>query len=160
MGEFKAIETQEELDRIIGERLKRERASVEKELAEAKDKAQKYDELSKQDFEGQAKKLNEQLAAANEQLAAKTNEVSELTARAAHAEGALLKQKIAHANGVPIELAERLSGDDEAAITEDAKLFASFMAPKAAPPMYSEDHAQKISPADQALMQLAQQFHT
>lgn len=32
MAEFKAIETQEELDRIIGERLKRERDATEKEI--------------------------------------------------------------------------------------------------------------------------------
>ena len=58
MAEFKAIETQEELDRIIGERLKRERDATEKKYADfetLKEKAARYDEIEKKDFAGCAR---------------------------------------------------------------------------------------------------------
>ena len=38
-----------------------------------------------------------------------------------------VKMRIAHENGIPYELAERLSGDDEEAIKKDAESMAKFL---------------------------------
>ena len=107
---FKAIETQEDLDIIIGERLKRERDAAEKKYAgfdEAKEKAEKYDKLIAQDFEGQIKKLNEELKTEKEKNAGHDQTVADLTARATKAEMSLLKAKIAHEAGLPYERGKR-----------------------------------------------------
>ena len=53
------------------------------------------------------------------------------------AEGKLLKNKIAHEKGIPLELAGRLIGTTEEELTKDAESMAGFFAPPAAPPLRS-----------------------
>jgi hypothetical protein len=135
---FKAIETQEDFDIAIGERLKREREQAEKKYAgfeEAKEKAAKYDKLAAQDFEGQIKKLTEDLAAEREKNADHDKTVDELNTRAEKAEADLLKTKVAHAAGLPYELAARLNGATEEELQADAKSLASYVRPNSAPPL-------------------------
>lgn len=140
---FKPIETQEELNEVIGERLKRERETVEKKYADYKalqEKATKYDDLLSKDLESKVEKLENDLKAANEKLGNHDKEVADLTSRATTAEKTLLKTRIAHENGIPYELANKLSGDTEDEIKKDAESFASFVAPKTpAPPLHSSD---------------------
>lgn len=153
MAEFKAIETQEELDRIIGERLKRERDATEKKYADfetLKEKAARYDEIEKKDFAGQIKTLTEKLSA-------KDSTISELTARANKAENSMLKAKIAHENGVPLELAGRLVGETEEDIRKDAETFASFFT-KSAPPLRSVDPVTATNKTDAALLNVLAQL--
>lgn len=141
---FKAIETQEELDIIIGERLKREREAAEKKYAgfeEAKEKAAKYDKLSAQDFEGQIRRLNEELKSAKEKNAGHDQELADLTKRAETAEASLTKVKIAHAAGLPFELAERLNGTTEDELKADAKSLSSFIRPNTPPPLSTTEPA-------------------
>ena len=142
---FKAIETQEDLDIIIGERLKREREAAEKKYAgfdEAKEKAEKYDKLVAQDFEGQIKKLNEELKTEKEKNAGHDQTVADLTARATKAEMSLLKAKIAHEAGLPYELANRLNGENEEELLADAKTLTGFMRPAGAPPLRTTEPGQ------------------
>lgn len=163
MANFTVIETQEELDRIIGERLKREREATEKKYADfdaLKEKAAKYDELAKKDYDGQIKSLQEKLTAADTKLAAHDSTVSDLTARAIKAETSLLKTRIAHESGVPLELAGRLVGETEEDIRKDAESFASYLAPKSAPPLRSTDPATgQKSAADAALLSVLSQLN-
>lgn len=164
MADFKVIETQEELDRIIGERLKRERETTEKKYADfdaLKEKAAKYDEITKKDFDGQIAALKEKLTAADEKLAAHDATVADLTNRATKAETSLLKARIAHEKGVPLELAARLVGDNEDDIRADAESFASFFSPKSAPPLRSMDPATTPGNANTnaALMQVLSQLN-
>lgn len=49
------------------------------------------------------------------------------------------KMKIAHENGIPFELAEKLSGDDEEAIKKDAEAMAKFLRKKDVPPLAQSD---------------------
>lgn len=135
---FKTIETQEELDAIIGERLKREREAAEKKYAgfdEAKEKAGKYDALIAKDLDGQIAKLTADLKAEREKNAAHDETVSALTTRAVKAEGDLLRVKIAHEIGIPFELAERLKGDDEEALRKDAETLSGYVAKNSTPPL-------------------------
>lgn len=137
---FKPIETQEDLDIIVGERLKREREKYAG-FDEAKEKAAKFDELTKRvsGFEEQIQKLNNDLKAEREKHSNTDETIAALTKRATAAEASILKSKIAHEAGLPYELAERLSGDTEDALREDAKTLAGFVKPQTAPPLRSTE---------------------
>ena len=145
---FKEILTQEDFDAAIGERLKREREATEKKYAgfdEAKEKAKLYDELVAKDFEGQIKKLSEQLAGEKQKNADHDKTVSDLTARATSAERAVLKTRIAHEAGLPFELAERLTGETEDDLRADAKTLSGFVKPTTAPPLASTEPSESRS---------------
>lgn len=148
MADFKVIETQEEFDKAVGERLRREREKFEEKYADydaVKEKADKYDAFEKDDFPGQLQKANDALKAANEKLASHDQTVSELTARAEAAELSLLKSRIAHESNIPYELSGRLNGKTEDEIKEDAKTFSSFISQKPVPPLHSTDPAEKAN---------------
>lgn len=155
---FKIIETQEELDNIIGERLKREREATEKKYAgfeEAKEKAGKYDKLLAQDFEGQIRKLNDELKTEREKNAGHDQTVSEITARAEKAEKALLKLETAHKAGLPYELAARLNGDTEEELLADAKSLGSYVKTAGAPPLATTEPAHNRNGSTAALAAMA-----
>lgn len=119
---FKAIETQEEFDRIISERLSRQKESFEKQLAD-------YDQLktAKADLESQVGTLQstiEQSKAGQEDY---TKQISDLTSKVAGYETANLRTRIALQNGLPFDLADRLVGEDEESIKADAERLSSFV---------------------------------
>lgn len=155
---FKPIETQEDLDIIIGDRLKREREANEKKFAgfdEAKEKAAKYDELMAKDYEGQIRKLSEDLKAEREKHAATDKTIADLTARANKAEKSNLKARIAHEMGLPHELADRLNGDTEDELKADAKALTGFVKPQSAPPLRTTEAGIQPNSTKAALAALA-----
>lgn len=117
--EFTPITTQEELDRVIGERLKRERETVRKEYKDylsPEQETEKYKgylspEAEKKKYEGY---LSPEEAARKDALIKKYETDS-------------VKTRIAREAGIPQELAERLSGEDEAAIKKDAESLAKLL---------------------------------
>lgn len=118
---FKIIETQEELDRIIQDRLTRER-----------EKYADYDVIktNNADLEKQISTLQSSIEESN--TTAKTHEqtVADLNAKVAGYETANLRTRIALQNGLPIDLADRLIGDDEESIKADAERLAGFVSKK------------------------------
>ncbi len=136
---FKAIETQEEFDRIISERLSRQKESFEKQLAD-------YDQLktAKADLESQVGTLQstiEQSKAGQEDY---TKQISDLTSKVAGYETANLRTRIALQNGLPYDLADRLVGEDEESIKADAERLSSFVAkPHSVPLKNVEPNIQK-----------------
>ena len=127
---FKAIETQEEFDRIISERLSRQKESFEKQLAD-------YDQLktAKADLENQVGTLQstiEQSKAGQEDY---TKQISDLTSKVAGYETANLRTRIALQNGLPYDLADRLVGDDEESIKADAERLSSFVTKQHSAPL-------------------------
>lgn len=137
MEDFKVIETQEDFDRAIQKRL----AQKDRELADQYKDYLAPDKVTalKNEYEEKLKKINDDLAKANEKIAGHDQLVSDLTTRATTAESDLLKSRIAHESGVPFELAGRLVGSNEEELKADAEKFASYLAPKAAPPLHSND---------------------
>lgn len=135
--EFKVIETQEDFDKAIQKRL----AQKDREAAEKYQKYLSPDDVEKLkiEYEGKLTKAEEALKAANEKIAGHDQIVSDLTTRATMAESDLLKSRIAHESGVPFELAGRLVGSNEEELKADAEKFASFLAPKSAPPLHTSD---------------------
>ncbi len=134
MAEFTPINTPEELDAA---------------LTPYKEKAAKYDELA-------AKKLDKQVEALQQQLTAKEQTIAELMARAETAEGAVLRMKVAHANSLPYEMAERLKGTTEEEMTADARELAKLVAPPIVAPLASTEPGNvNLSGADAAYMEMA-----
>lgn len=132
MSEFKAIETQEELDRIIQDRLNRQKEKLSSDYDEIK---KKYAQLEKEN--GTLKQTVEESknAAANHK-----QELSELNAKITSYETANLKTKIALENGLPIDFADRLMGTDEASLKADAEKMAGFIKSGApVPPLKSAE---------------------
>lgn len=125
MADFKPINTQEEFDAAVKDRLDRQAA-----------KFADYDDLKaakKELDELKGKKLDEQLAAlqaeydkAKTTLADHDKIVSDLTTRATNAEHKLKQREIAHAAGIPVELADRINGSTDEEMTKDAEMLAKF----------------------------------
>ncbi len=137
MSEFKTIETQEEFDRMIQKRLAQKEAEVSKKF-EGYLSADDVKAL-KADYDGKLAKAQTDLEAMTGKLADHDKTVADLTARAVAAETSLLKGKVASAHGIPLELSSRLVGETKEDLEKDAESFASFMSPKTAPPLRSND---------------------
>lgn len=156
MGEFTPITTQEDFDKAIQQRIARAEKTVEEKFAGylSPDGVTAL----KAEHEKALSQVTAQLQAASEKITGHDQIVADLTARATKAETSLLKTQVAHANGVPLELADRLAGDSEEALTKDAQTFASFMKPKSAPPAVSSESGQPNT-ENAALLQTLQQMN-
>lgn len=119
MADFTPITTQEEFDRMVGERLKRERETVKKEFdgyLSPEDEKKKYEgylspALEKEKYKGY---LTPEEAAEKEKTI-KGYEASSV------------KMRIAHEVGIPYELAGRLTGENEEALRKDAEGLVKIM---------------------------------
>lgn len=133
--DFKVIETQEEFDKAIQKRL----AQKDREAAEKYKDFLSPDEVAeiKAEYENRIKEATEQIKSVKESYASQDAEFKALTERAEKAEKSLLKNRIAHENGLPLELSARLIGDTEEELKADAESLAAFMKPQSAPPLMS-----------------------
>lgn len=113
--EFKTIETQEELDRIITDRLSRNTQSV---TAEVTKKFEGY--VSPDDY----KKLSDSISE-------KDSEIEKLKAENSKYVTSTVKMRIARESGLPLELADRIAGDDEKAMRADAAALVKLITPTA-----------------------------
>ena len=109
---FKTIETQEELDGIIKERLKRERESTQKRYEGwvSPEDHQKALDASNKAFDDY-KKAHE----------SDEKTIADLTAKNKEYETASLKSRIAHEVGLSYDWISRINGEDEKSIREDAE---------------------------------------
>jgi hypothetical protein len=125
MSDFKVIETQEQLDAIIKDRLER---------AEKK-QAEKYaGYLSPEEVDAKMAELNKQvedlgnsLTGANDKAKTDAEAIAGLEAKVKNYETASVKSRIAHEVGIPYELANKLSGDTEEDIRKDAEALKPFV---------------------------------
>ena len=130
MGEeFTPITSQEQLDQIIGERVKREKEASAKKYAD-------YNDLKTKsaDYEKQLADLTKSLDDANGKMAAYEKEREELNGKISAYETHSVKLRIAREAGIPYELADRLSGGSEDEIREDAKNFSQYVGRAGSPP--------------------------
>ena len=115
---FKTIETQEELDSIIKDRLDRERAKYNGYMS-----AEDVQKL-KDTYEATTK-------AENEKYSALEKEKEDLMAKVKGYEVGTLKTKVALDNGLPIGVTDYLKGETEEELTESAKTLSSMFTSKA-----------------------------
>lgn len=120
--EFQPIQTQEELDRIIGERLKRERQSVAKQYEDYEEVKVKKQELEQKIIELQTMIEEQGKRIGTEQETSKKLQ-QDLDAKTLEH----LKVRIAIENGIPYELATRLTGANEEELLKDAEILRSFV---------------------------------
>lgn len=119
MAEFTPITTQDELDKVLAERLKRERETVRKEYAgylSPEEAAKKYAGYLSPDDE--KKKYAGYLS---------PEEAAKKDAQIKAYETDSVKTRIARETGIPFELAGRLAGEDEASIKKDAEALAKIL---------------------------------
>ena len=137
MDEFTPITTQEQLNAVIGERLKREREATVKKYGD-------YDALKQQsaDYEKQLTDLQKGLEAAGQKGAAQEQTIAQLTQKLQGYEAGALKMRVAHEVGIPYELAGRLCGQTEADVRKDAESLAKLLgATRPAAPLCSTEHS-------------------
>lgn len=122
MAEFTPITTQEAFDAAIGARLARERETLEKKYADYGTLRTQLDEANRHiaGLEASAKTEAEKYAGFDKTKA-------ELEAKIKGYESSAAKLRAARENGLPYELADRLTGDTPEALSEDAKLLASML---------------------------------
>lgn len=113
MADFKVIETQEELDQIMGERLGREREKFE---AKYKDLLADNEKLT-----GEVASLRTELESGQGKVSQYEETISGLESKVKQYETTALKEKIALEHRLPRYLADRLQGEDEESIRKDAQ---------------------------------------
>lgn len=154
MSEFKVIETQEQLDAVIGERVARaEKKGEEKALKQYSD----YEDLKKQLEEKTAKveELSTQLSTQTENASTNAQELEDLKTQLHKYETDSVKTRVAHEMGLPFDLAARLSGEDEESIRADAKALAEVVGKaKPAAPLGSSEPVVKGNDRESALREM------
>lgn len=132
MSDFKIIETQEDFDKAIQKRLERNTREVEERYK---------DFVSPDDVSALKGEYETKIKAYEEKIAGHDQLVSDLTQRATTAETSLMKAKAANENGIPLELANRLTGNNEEEIKKDAETFAALLTPRTPAPLFSTEPA-------------------
>lgn len=121
MTEFKVIETQEQLDAIIKSRLDREKA-----------KYSDYDTLAEKikNLETENTNLKQTITEKETSESMNLTRITDLEKDVTSWKQKSLKQQIAMKNGLPFDLADRLQGDNEESLNEDAERLASLVSVK------------------------------
>lgn len=153
MSEFKPIESQEQLDAIIGERIKRAEAK-------AAEKYSDYDSLKTQitDLTTQVSDLTAKLDASKQTLTDDSTTIEDLKKQIKNYETRAVKTRIAHEVGLPYQLADKLSGDDEKAIKADAENMVKLMTKKAPAPLGNPEPVDTKDPVQASMLAMAKQL--
>lgn len=131
MGDFTVIETQEQFEEALKDRLARERSAVAKQY----EGYMSPDDVNKK-FEGylSKKEVDEMYKGY-----ASPDEVAKKDAIIKGYETNSVKMRIAHENGIPFELANRLSGDNEEEIKKDAENMSKFISMQSSLPLATNE---------------------
>lgn len=156
MSDFKPIETQEAFDRAVSERIRREQESLTKRYNEELEQLKtRNNELETEN--GALKTTAEESKNA---AAEYDQKITDLNAKVTGYETANLRTRIAIQNGLPLDLADRLQGEDEASLKADAERLAGFMVKPAqpAPPLKGLEKQDSVD-EDADLKQMLQKLN-
>lgn len=151
MSEFKVIESQEEFDARIKDRIER---AKEKAIEDYKIEIKKTID----DLKSENSSLKNEVAGYKESLEevkGKDETIKGLNEKISAFERAEVKRNIALEYGLPLKLAEKISGDDEDSMKKDAEGMAKYFSESKKsyePPLKSYEN--KIDEKDQALKKL------
>ena len=134
---FTPINTQEEFDNMIKDRLARETA--------------KYADFEKIKQENEAYK--QQIATANGKITEYDEQIKGLNSKIKSYETDSVKTRIALEMGIPYLLASRLNGDDEASIRKDAESIMKLIGPSEPAPI-ADREGKKTKSEDEAYLEL------
>lgn len=129
MSDFKPITTQEDFDKAVQSRLAREQETISRKYAD-------YDEIKErnEDLTNQINALNLTLEESSNTVKAHEETVAELNSKINGYETSNMRTKVALQNGLSLEFAERLIGDDEESLIADAKRMAGLVNKNQTPP--------------------------
>lgn len=154
---YKVFETEDEYNEAFKERVERERKKYA-DYDDLKDKASKYDDLVSQGWEDKAKTAQKALSDLKAQYADYDKTLQSEKTRADNAEKTLLKIKVAQEYKLPAELADRITGDDEKAMKQDAETLAKLLSASSGLPRFTseprDDRSSRQADKDAALSQL------
>lgn len=129
------LNSQEDVDHFMADRLARARR------AGAEEEAKKYTEFA--GYKAKAEKYDADISAKDQRITELEGEKNTSAAKITELEGKIreyetnsVKMRIARETGLPAELAERLSGTDEAAMRADAEALAKLIKGQNVAPMY------------------------
>ena len=126
MSEFVAINTQEEFDKAIAERIAREQKKYA-DYDELKKQSAELAELKGKGYEAKITGLETELENVRRSLAEKDKTSGELLTRAEKAEKSLLRRKVADAHKLPAGLADRIHGETKEEMNKDAEALSAFV---------------------------------
>lgn len=151
MSEFKVIESQEEFDARIKDRIER---AKEKAIEDYKIEIKKTID----DLKSENSNLKNEVAGYKESLEevkGKDETIKGLNEKISAFERAEVKRNIALEYGLPFKLADKISGDDEDSMKKDAEVMAKYFSDSKKsyePPLKSYEN--KVDEKDQALKKL------
>lgn len=154
MGEFNPINSQEELDAIIKNRIERERKTTAEKYAD-------YEELKNASgaYEQRIAELQKALDEANTTIASHNSVVDELNAKISGYETKATKVRLAREVGLDLDLADRINGDNEESMRADAEILAKAFKASHTPPLaMSEPQMTPTSESDVALRKVASEL--
>lgn len=133
MSEFKVIETQEQLNEVIKERLERERRTIEKQYEgylSPEDISKQYEGyLSPEDVKKQYEGFLSPEDAAKKEAKLKEYELRSV------------KMQVAHETGLPYDSVKFLTGDDEESIKTSAESLKALVGTNKVPPLATTEPA-------------------
>lgn len=128
---FKPIETQEEFDALIKDRLAKQKSKFEEEKAEILKKYEGY--LSPEDaeklqksFKDKESELTSSITERDEKEKSLQTQLDEALAKNSKYEADALKLRVALTSNIPYELADRLNGTTEEELKADAQRMAQY----------------------------------
>lgn len=151
--EFQAITSQEQLDNVIGERLRRQKEQFEEKIKE-------YESLKEENskLQTELEQKNQFIEENKKETSMRTEDYENLEKELSSLKLQQLKQKIAINNGIPLDLANRLSGDNEETLLEDAKTLSQFINSNPTPQPLKSVEDTNINDEDMAYKQLLNQL--
>ena len=156
MTDFKPIETQEQLDALIGERLKRERETMSKKY-ETYISPESYS-AKETEWKNQVSDLSAQLTAANDKIANHDKELAERDKKIKAHESYSAKTRIANELGLSLDAANFLQGENEDEIRESAESLRALVGKVNVAPLASTEGG-GINSSDAALMKMVQSLN-
>ena len=154
--EFTPIETQEQFDQMVKDRVERAKKSAAKEFeTQLKDLEQLKESVTEKETEigtlkAKITELETEKKTSGESYQSMQKELSQVKLSA-------LKQRIAIDAGIPLEMADRLNGEDEESIKEDAEKVKGFWGAKHVAPSFNNESA-PTDPTEAGFRQMAQLF--
>lgn len=154
--EFTPIETQEQFDAMVKDRVERAKKSAAKEFeTQLKDLEQLKESVTAKETEigtlkAKITDLEAEKKTNGESYQSMQKELSQVKLSA-------LKQRIAIDAGIPLEMADRLNGEDEESIKKDAEKVKGFWGAKHVAPSFKTEEV-PTDPAEAGFREMAQLF--
>lgn len=134
MADFKPIETQEQFDEMIKERLERNTKTVTENVTK-----QFEGYISPEDFQTKAKDLTGQIETLKTEKSTFETQVKELEGKVHSYEIGSVKTKVAHEFKIPYELSHKLSGETEEEIRKDAENLSKYVGNVCQAPVFNAE---------------------